>query len=133
MAPAVLALTAYSLLPLVRSTYEGLSSVAHPVKDAGRAMGLSRHQLLWQVEVPLAAPVLLSGVKVMLVQAVGLTAVAALIGAGGLGALMFEGLFSSAVDLVVLAVVPIVALAWCTEVFFQLVQTAILPLHGNRT
>lgn len=118
LAPAVLALTAYSLLPLVRSTCEGLAQLPRAVTESATAMGLSRRQLLWQVELPLALPVLLAGLKVMLIQTIGLTAVAALIGAGGLGALMFEGLFSSALDLVVLAVVPMVALAWLAEGLF---------------
>ena len=123
LAPAVLALTFYSLLPLVRSTYEGLSNLPSALSESGRAMGLSSTQLLWQVELPLAAPVILSSLKVMLVQTIGLAAVAALIGAGGLGALMFEGLFSSALDLVILAVVPIVVLAWLAEALFLVLST----------
>lgn len=119
LAPAVLALTLYSLLPLVRSVSEGLSQLPQAVTESGRAMGLSSSQLFWQVELPLAFPVILSGLKVMLIQTIGLTAVAALIGAGGLGALMFEGLFSSALDLVVLAVMPIVVLTWFAEAFFM--------------
>ena len=122
--PAVLALTFYSLLPLVRSTYEGLTNVPAASTEAARAMGLSTRQLLLQVEFPLAAPVILSGLKVMLIQTIGLTAVAALIGAGGLGALMFEGLFSSALDLVILAVVPIVVMAWCAEALFVALNAA---------
>ena len=119
LAPAVLALTLYSLLPLVRSTREGLSQLPQALTESGKAMGLSNSQLFWQVELPLAFPVILSGLKVMLIQSIGLTAVAALIGAGGLGALMFEGLFSSAVDLVILAVMPIVVLTWLAEAFFM--------------
>ena len=123
LAPAVLALTLYSLLPLVRSTYEGLAHIAPPLIESAQAMGMSATQRMWQVEFPLAAPVILAGLKVMLVQAVGLTTVAALIGAGGLGSLMFEGLFSSALDLVVLAIVPIVAMAWLVEAAFATLPT----------
>lgn len=119
LAPAVLALTLYSLLPLVRGVSEGLRQLPQAFSESGRAMGLSNSQLFWQVELPLAFPVILSGLKVMLIQTIGLTAVAALIGAGGLGALMFEGLFSSALDLVVLAVIPIVVLTWFAEAFFM--------------
>lgn len=118
LAPAVLALTLYSLLPLVRSIYGGLANLPRAYAESGTAVGLSHSQLLWQVELPLAFPVLLAGLKVMLVQTIGLTAVAALIGAGGLGALMFEGLFSSALDLVLLAVAPIVVLAWLADPLF---------------
>jgi len=123
LAPAVLALTFYSLLPLVRSTFEGLAHLPRAYAEAGTAMGLSSRQLLWQVELPLALPVLLSGLKVMLIQTIGLTTVAALIGAGGLGSIMFEGLFSSALDLVLLAVVPIVVLAWLAEALFTVLHT----------
>ena len=119
MAPAVLALAAYALLPLVRSMYEGLRNLPAGVVEAGIAMGFSARQLLWRVELPLALPVMLAGLKVMLVQSIGMAAVAALIGAGGLGALMFEGLFSSALDLVLLAVIPMVILAWLTEGLFR--------------
>lgn len=119
LTPAVLALTLYSLLPLVRSTSEGLNQVPLAFTESGKAMGLSDSQLFWQVALPLAFPVILSGLKVMLIQTIGLTAVAALIGAGGLGALMFEGLFSSALDLVILAVMPIVVLTWFAEAFFM--------------
>ncbi|MBK1684663.1 hypothetical protein CKO18_13965 [Rhodoferax fermentans] len=118
LAPAVMALTLYSLLPLTRSTSEGLSQLPKALTESGKAMGLSNSQLFWQVELPLAFPVILSGLKVMLIQTIGLTAVAALIGAGGLGSLMFEGLFSSALDLVVLAVIPIVVLTWLANGIF---------------
>lgn len=122
LAPAVLALSLYALLPLVRSTYEGLAQVPLAVRESAQAMGLSSRQQFWHIEVPLALPVLLSGFKVLLIQTIGLTAVAALIGAGGLGSLMFEGLFSSAMDLVVLAIVPMVVLAWLVEGLFSILH-----------
>jgi osmoprotectant transport system permease protein len=129
LTPAVLALSLYSLLPLVRSIFSGLQQVPSGVRESALAMGLSRRQLLWQVELPLALPVLLSGLKVMLIQAIGLAAVAALIGAGGLGALMFEGLFSSAIDLVTLAVLPIVALSVLADSVFSALA-ALSARHG---
>lgn len=124
MAPAVLALCAYALLPLVRSVVAGLQQVPRAIHESAQAMGLSARQTLWQVELPLALPLVVSGVKVMVIQTIGLTAVAALIGAGGLGSLMFEGLFSSAMDLVVLAVFPIVAMAWLAEGLLSSVASA---------
>jgi osmoprotectant transport system permease protein len=131
LAPAVLALTLYSLLPLVRSVVEGLANVPVAAVESAHAMGMVGRQRLWHVELPLAAPVILSGLKVMLVQTIGLAAVAALIGAGGLGALMFEGLFSSALDLVVLAVAPLVVLAWCAEALFA-AMAALFPTWIRR-
>ena len=123
MAPGVIALTLYSLLPVVRGTLAGLEAVPSGVVDAARGMGMSQAQILWRVEYPLALPVLLAGVRTATIQAVGLATVTALIGAGGLGAIMFEGLFSSAQDLVLLGVVPVIALAVLVDALFKLLIT----------
>ncbi len=120
LAPGVIALMLYSLLPVVRTTLTGLASVPPAVLQAAHGLGLSRWQRFWQVQTPLAWPVVLGGVRTATVQAVGLAAVAALIGAGGLGAIMFEGLFSSAQDLVLLGVVPIVLMGALADGFFRL-------------
>ena len=120
MAPAVLALVLYSLLPVARSTQTGLQQVSAAVLESARGMGLTQRQIFWRVELPLALPVLLSGVRVCVVQTVGLAVVAALIGAGGLGALVFQGLLSSAADLVLLGVLPVLALALLADALFKL-------------
>jgi osmoprotectant transport system permease protein len=119
LAPAIIALTLYCLLPIVRNTREGLAQVPRPVVDAARGMGLTERQVLWQVQVPLALPVFLSGLRVTLVQAIGLAAVAALIGAGGLGSIMFQGLFANALDLVLLGAVPIVMMVVVVDTLFR--------------
>jgi osmoprotectant transport system permease protein len=111
IAPAVIALILYSLLPIVRDTVEGIDGVAPGAIDAARGIGMTGRQVFWQVTLPLAFPVLLSGLRIAAVQAVGLAAVAALIGAGGLGAIMFEGLFADALDLVLLGALPVILLA----------------------
>jgi osmoprotectant transport system permease protein len=118
--PAVIALILYSLLPITRNTAEGLAGVSPAALEAGRGLGMTRRQLLWRVEMPLALPIILSGLRVAAIQAVGLTAVAALIGAGGLGAIMFQGLFADALDLVLLGVIPIVLLALAVDWSFQI-------------
>lgn len=120
LAPGVMALMLYSLLPVVRASLAGLRQVPASVRDAAWGLGMSPGQLFWHVDVPLAAPVVLAGLRAAAVQAVGLAAVTALIGAGGLGAIMFEGLFSSAQDLVILAVVPMVVLGVLTDAAFGL-------------
>jgi osmoprotectant transport system permease protein len=109
--PAAIALTLYALLPIVHGTAAGLTQVPAAAIDAGRGMGMTRRQLFWRVRVPLALPVLLAGLRVTVVQLIGLAVVAALIGAGGFGALVFQGLGSSAIDLVMLGVLPVVALS----------------------
>jgi osmoprotectant transport system permease protein len=116
--PAVIALTLYSLLHVVRSTVAGLGQVPAPVVNAATGMGLTPTQIFWRVQVPIALPVLLSGLRVCTVQTIGMAVVAALIGAGGLGALMFQGLASSALDLVLLGVIPVVALAVAVDAAF---------------
>ena len=120
MAPAVVALTLYSLLPVVRGTQAGLAQVPAAVLEAARGMGMSARQIFWSAQLPLAAPVILAGVRTATIQTVGLAAVAALIGAGGLGAIMFDGLFGSAQDLVLLGVLPIVGLAVLLDLAFAL-------------
>jgi osmoprotectant transport system permease protein len=123
--PAVIALTLYALLPVVHGTAAGLRQVPAAAIDAATGMGMTPRQLFWRVEVPLALPVLLSGVRVTAVQVIGLAVVAALIGAGGFGALVFQGLASSALDLVLLGVVPVVGLAVLADAAFALLGAAL--------
>jgi osmoprotectant transport system permease protein len=89
---AILALTLYALLPIIRNTYAGIRGVDAAVLEAGRGMGMTESQLLFQVELPLAVSVILSGVRVAVVISVGLATIAAAIGAGGLGEFIFRGL-----------------------------------------
>ncbi len=89
---AILALTLYALLPIIRNTYTGIRGVDPAVVEAGRGMGLTESQLLLQVKLPLSVSVILSGVRVAVVISVGLATIAAAIGAGGLGEFIFRGL-----------------------------------------
>jgi osmoprotectant transport system permease protein len=89
---AILALTLYALLPIIRNTYEGIRGVDPAVVEAGRGMGLTESQLLFKVELPLAVSGILSGVRIAAVICVGLATIAAAIGAGGLGEFIFRGL-----------------------------------------
>ena len=125
MAPAVIALFMYALLPIVRSALAGLEQVPAEAINAARAMGMSAAQLLWQVELPLAMPVLLIGLRTAVVQTTGLATVSALVGAGGLGQIMFDGLFSAANELVILGVIPIVLLALLADTFFKVLSSFI--------
>jgi len=123
--PAVIALTLYSLLPVVQGTVSGLRQVPGAVVEAAGAMGLTRGQRFWQVEAPLALPVLLSALRVTVVQLIGLAVVAALIGAGGLGAIVFQGLLGSTLDLVLLGVLPVVALAMAADAGLGMLAAAL--------
>lgn len=119
--PAVIALTLYALLPIVHNTAAGLCQVPAAAVEAATGMGMTRSQRFWRVEVPLALPLLWSGLRLTTVQVIGLAVVAALIGAGGFGAIVFQGLLSSALDLVLLGVLPVVALALVADAGFETV------------
>ena len=110
-APALIALTLYSLLPITRNTFTGLSIISPAIREAGCGMGMNRRQLLRTIEVPLALPIILTGLRISLVQCIGNTTVAALIGAGGLGTFVFQGLGQAAPDLIVAGVLPIIILS----------------------
>ncbi|WP_188638826.1 ABC transporter permease [Vreelandella lutescens] len=126
-APALIALIAYSLLPMVRNTYIALEEVSVETLQAAKAMGMRTGQRFWQVRFPLALPVLLEGVRITAVQAVGLTAVAALIGAGGLGTFIFQGLGQAAMDMVLLGALPILILALMVDAGLGALADALRP------
>lgn len=117
---AILALTLYALLPLIRNTYAGIKGVDPAVVEAGRGMGLTNRQLLFQVELPLALGVIIAGIRVATVLLIGLTTIAAAIGAGGLGEYIFRGLamvnnaviLAGAIPAAVLALLADVGLGW---------------------
>ncbi|HEY4772177.1 MAG TPA: ABC transporter permease [Steroidobacteraceae bacterium] len=124
-APAVLALFLYSLLPVVANTIVGLGRVPRATVDAARGMGLTSWQILTDVELILAFPVILTGIRIVLVQNIGLVTVAALIGAGGFGTFVFQGISQTAMDLVLLGALPIVALAFSSAVLLDALVEAL--------
>jgi osmoprotectant transport system permease protein len=117
---AVIALALYALLPILRNTCVGIAGVDRAVIEAARGMGMTSSQMLWQVELPLAAGVILAGVRVAAVISVGVATIAAAIGAGGLGTFIFQGLsmvnnnviLAGAVPAALLAVLADAALGW---------------------
>lgn len=109
--PALVALFLYSLLPVVSNTLTGLSGVSPATQDAAVGLGLTRVQLLAWVLVPLALPVLLAAIRIVLVQNIGLAVIAGLIGGGGFGTFVFQGLNQTAMDLVLLGALPTIGLA----------------------
>ncbi|MER8631529.1 ABC transporter permease [Mesorhizobium opportunistum] len=115
-APAFVALFLYSLLPVVANTVVGLAGVPRAANDAARGMGMTERQRLFGVEFPLAFPVILTGIRIVLVQNIGLATIAALIGGGGFGVFVFQGVGQTAMDLVLLGAVPTVALAFAAAI-----------------
>ena len=124
-APALVALVIYSLLPIVANTVVGLAGVDPSVRDAAAGMGLTRRQILTDIDLPLAFPVILTGIRIVLVQAIGLVTVAALIGGGGFGLFIFQGIGQTANDLVLLGAVPTVILAFSSAVILDAVIDSI--------
>lgn len=108
---AILALTLYALLPIIRNTYTGIKGVDPAVVEAGRGMGLTDRQLLMKVELPLSIGVIIAGVRVATVISVGLATIAAAIGAGGLGEYIFRGLAMVNNAVILAGAIPAAALA----------------------
>jgi osmoprotectant transport system permease protein len=117
--PAFVALFLYSLLPVVANTVVGLLGVPPDANDAARGMGMTDRQRLVGIELPLAFPVILTGIRIVLVQNIGLATVAALIGGGGFGIFVFQGIGQTALDLVLLGAVPTVLLAFAAAIILD--------------
>ena len=124
-APAIIALVLYALLPIARNTLAGIGGVPANTIEAARGMGLTKRQLFWQIEVPLALPVLIAGLRIVTVQAIGLAVVAALIGAGGLGSFVFDGLGQYATDLVLLGALTAILLAFAADFLLRLLAATL--------
>ena len=129
-APAVIALFFYSLLPIVSNTALGFDKIDARVREAATGMGMSARQRLWQVEFPLAFPVILTGLRVVVTMNIGLVAVAALVGGGGFGTYIFQGLGQTATDLVILGAVPTLLLAF---LFAIVIDTLIALQRDGKT
>jgi len=119
-APAIVALVLYALLPVVRNTRAGIDGIDPAIIDTARGMGFSPRQIFLRVELPLGMPVFLAGLRIVLVQTIGLAVVAALIGAGGLGTFVFQGIGQYATDLVLLGAIPTILLALAADFLLTL-------------
>ena len=124
---AVLALTLYALLPLIRNTYAGITGVDRAVIEAARGMGMTDRQLLFKVELPLAASVILAGIRVAVVLSVGLATIAAAIGGGGLGELIFRGLAMVNNTVILAGAVPAALMALLADVLLGWIETRLAP------
>ena len=108
---AIVALTLYALLPIMRNTCTGIAGVDPAVIESARGMGMTPRQLLWQVQLPLAAPVLLAGIRVATAISIGVTTIAAAIGAGGLGVFIFRGVAMVNNQVILAGAIPAALLA----------------------
>jgi osmoprotectant transport system permease protein len=127
---AILALTLYALLPLIRNTYAGIEGVDRAVVEAARGMGLTDWQLLFKVELPLASSVILAGIRVAVVISVGLATIAAAIGAGGLGELIFRGLAMVNNSVILAGAIPAALMALAADVLLGRLEKRLAPQRG---
>jgi osmoprotectant transport system permease protein len=124
---AILALTLYALLPMIRNTYAGITGVDRAIVEAARGMGLTDWQLLYKVELPLAASVILAGIRIAVVISIGLATIAAAIGAGGLGELIFRGLAMVNNAVILAGAIPAALMALLADVFIGWLEKRFAP------
>jgi len=124
---ALVALTVYALLPVLRNTVTGIAGVDPAIREAGRGMGMTDAQLLWRVELPLAASVIIAGVRVATVIGIGVATIAAAIGAGGLGVFIFRGVAMVDNRTILAGALPAALLAVAADLFLGAVERRVRP------
>lgn len=125
--PAIIALVLYSLLVLIRNVVTGLDSVPPETKDAARGMGLTDRQILFRVELPLALPVIVAGMRIAIVTVIGIAVIGAYIGAGGLGDLIFDGITRDFPTLYITGAVLATLLAIGSDLLFVRAERLLSP------
>lgn len=125
--PAVIALIVYGQLPILRNTYTAIRDVDPAIVEAGRGMGMDERQLLFKVKLPMAAPVIMAGLRNAIVLIIGIAAIAALIGAGGLGVPIFRGLRNARMDLIILGGVSVSLLALLVDGLMSRLERVVTP------
>ncbi len=133
MAPAFVALFLYSLLPIVSNTVVGLDGVSGSVREAARGLGMTAAQRLLKIDFPLALPIILTGIRIVLVQNIGLATIAALIGGGGFGVFVFQGIGQTAMDLVLLGTLPTVILGFTAAILLDALIDSLFLKRGRST
>ncbi|MFD0715805.1 glycine betaine ABC transporter substrate-binding protein [Paenibacillus sp. GCM10027626] len=125
--PAIVALTVYALLPILRNTYTGIMNVEKPIKEAGIGMGMTSWQVMTKVELPLALNVIMAGIRTATVMLIGVATLASLIGAGGLGDLIFRGISTVNTELILAGTIPAALLALIFDFLLERMERAVTP------
>jgi osmoprotectant transport system permease protein len=125
--PAIIALTLYALLPILRNTYTGILGVDPALVDAGRGMGMTSRQILFMVELPLTLPIIMAGVRTATVLTIGVAALATFIGAGGLGDLIDRGLRVADKNLILTGAIPAAILAILFDLALRKLEEKVTP------
>ncbi|WP_034868560.1 glycine betaine ABC transporter substrate-binding protein [Clostridium lundense] len=129
--PAIIMVCLYSLLPIIKNTYTGLSNINPATIEAGKAMGMTETQLLSMVELPLALPIIMAGIRISAVTSVGLMTIAAFIGAGGLGSLIFTGIQTVNPEMILAGAIPACILALLMDFIIGKVEKIVDPKNKN--
>jgi len=125
--PSIVMIFLYSLLPIIKNTYTGLANVDRAMIEAGRGMGMTDAQLMRMVQLPLALPVIMAGIRISAVTAVGLTTLAALIGAGGLGQLIYRGISMVNNKMIISGAIPAMVLALLVDFILSIMERSVTP------
>lgn len=128
---ALIALIIYALLPILRNTYTGISNIDESMIEAGRGMGMTKSQLLWQIEFPLALPFIMAGIRTATVLTVGIATLATFVGAGGLGDVIYRGLQSYNNSLVLAGALPVALLAILFDLLLKWIEKKATPKGMN--
>lgn len=128
---ALIALIIYALLPILRNTYTGISNIDESMIEAGRGMGMTKSQLLWQIEFPLALPFIMAGIRTATVLTVGIATLATFVGAGGLGDVIYRGLQSYNNSLVLAGALPVALLAILFDLILKWIEKKATPKGMN--
>lgn len=124
---ALVALVIYALLPIVRNVYTGITSVDPAIIEAGSGMGMTPNQVLFKIELPIALPFIMAGIRTATVLTVGIATLATFVGAGGLGDIIYRGLQSYNNAFVIAGAVPVALLAILFDVLLKLVEKGVTP------
>lgn len=125
--PAIVALSIYALLPILRNTYTGILGVNQAVVDAGIGMGMTSRQVLFMIEIPLALPIIMAGIRTATVMVIGVATLAALVGAGGLGDIIFRGIAMARQDLILAGAIPAALLSIIFDYILKRIEIAVQP------
>ncbi len=127
LVPSVFVLFLYALLPIIKNTYIGINNVDLASIEAGRGMGMKKSQILTMVEIPLALPVIMGGIRISTVINIGTATIAALIGAGGLGDFIFKGISMNSNNMILTGAVPTALLAISVDFILGKIEKALVP------
>ena len=130
--PAIIVVTLYSLLPIIKNTYTGIESVRAQLLEAAKGIGLTGTQILFKVQLPIALPVIMAGVRVAAVTSVGLMTMAAFIGAGGLGNLVFSGIRTMNNVQILAGAIPACILALIVDAILGYIEKKVTPKSARK-